>query len=286
MRANIVEVRDLKVEYRTPGGVFTAVDRFNLDIAEDEIVGLAGESGCGKSTVAFALMRLHRPPARIAGGKIMIDGEDILAFDPAQLASWRWRKVSIVFQSAMNSLNPVLTIFEQFRDVLATHTGAGRAEARARAVELLAMVGIPASRLDDYPHQLSGGMRQRVVLAIALALSPKLMIMDEPTTALDVVVQREILQEILDLKARLGLSILFITHDLALMAEFADRIGIMLDGTIVEMAATRELVDHPNHPYTRKLWDAMPRLNTAEIPGVDPMRPYRNGGSSTMRDSP
>jgi peptide/nickel transport system ATP-binding protein len=260
MRANIVEVRDLKVEYRTPNGVFTAVDRFNLDIAEDEIVGLAGESGCGKSTVAFALMRLHRPPARIAGGKIMIDGEDILAFDQAQLASWRWRKVSIVFQSAMNSLNPVLTIFEQFRDVLATHTGAGRREAWARAVELLSMVGIPAGRLDDYPHQLSGGMRQRVVLAIALALSPKLMIMDEPTTALDVVVQREILQEILDLKARLGFSILFITHDLALMAEFADRIGIMLDGTIVEMAATRQLVEHPSHPYTRRLWDAMPRL--------------------------
>jgi peptide/nickel transport system ATP-binding protein len=285
MRANIVEVRDLRVEYRTPSGVFTAVDRFNLDIAEDEIVGLAGESGCGKSTVAFALMRLHRPPARIASEKIMIDGEDILAFDQAQLASWRWRKVSIVFQSAMNSLNPVLTIFEQFRDVLATHTGANRGEARARAVELLSMVGIAAARLDDYPHQLSGGMRQRVVLAIALALSPKLMIMDEPTTALDVVVQREILQEILDLKARLGFSILFITHDLALMAEFADRIGIMLDGTIVEIAATRELVDHPRHPYTRRLWDAMPRLNTTEIPSADPMRLQRNDGPRTMMDS-
>ena len=263
MAANLVEVRDLVVEYRTPIGTFTAVDRFNLDIAESEIVGLAGESGCGKSTVAFALMRLHRPPARIAGGRIMIDGEDILAFDQAQLAAWRWRKVSIVFQSAMNSLNPVLTIFEQFRDVIFRHTRADRSRARARASELLAMVGIPAARLDDYPHQLSGGMRQRVVLAIALALDPKLIIMDEPTTALDVVVQREILQEILELKARLGFSILFITHDLALMAEFADRIGIMLDGSIVEMAATQDMVERPSHAYTQRLWDAMPRLSVA-----------------------
>jgi len=265
MPANLVEVRDLSVEYRTPVGAFTAVDRFNLDIAEGEIVGLAGESGCGKSTVAFALMRLHRPPARIAGGKIMIDGEDVLAFDQARLAAWRWRKVSIVFQSAMNSLNPVVTIFEQFRDVIVRHTGTDRPSARARAVELLAMVGIEAARLDDYPHQLSGGMRQRVVLAIALALDPKLIIMDEPTTALDVVVQREILQEILDLKARLGFSILFITHDLALMAEFADRIGVMLDGTIVEMAETHDMVERPSHPYTQKLWKAMPRLNSPAV---------------------
>jgi peptide/nickel transport system ATP-binding protein len=265
MAKNLVEVRDLKVVYQTPGGTFTAVDRFNLDVAESEIVGLAGESGCGKSTAAFALMRLHRPPARIAGGRIVIDGDDVLAFDQAQLAAWRWRKVSIVFQSAMNSLNPVVTIFEQFRDVISRHTGADRERVRARATELLTMVGIPAARLDDYPHQLSGGMRQRVVLAIALSLDPKLIIMDEPTTALDVVVQREILQEILDLKARLGFSILFITHDLALMAEFADRIGVMLDGTIVEMAATEELVVRPNHPYTQKLWDAMPRLRTTEF---------------------
>ena len=261
MAANLVEVRDLTVEYRTPTGAFTAVDCFNLDIAKGEIVGLCGESGCGKSTVAFALMRLHRPPARIVKGRIVIDGEDILAMDEKQLAAWRWSVASIVFQSAMNSLNPVISVFEQFRDVLAQHTGSSRERARARACELLQLVGIPATRLDDYPHQFSGGMRQRVVLAIALALDPELMIMDEPTTALDVVVQREILQEILELKARLGFSILFITHDLALMAEFADRIGVMLDGAIVEFASTRDIIERPRHPYTRKLWDAMPRLD-------------------------
>jgi peptide/nickel transport system ATP-binding protein len=166
----------------------------------------------------------------------------------------------MVFQSAMNSLNPVLTIFEQFRDVIVRHTGVSTAEARARAGELLALIGIPQSRLDDYPHQLSGGMRQRVVLAIALALEPKLIIMDEPTTALDVVVQREILQEIVELKRKFGFSILFITHDLALMGQFADRIAIMLEGKLVEVAPSAELIANPQHDYTRRLWSSMPLL--------------------------
>ena len=170
----------------------------------------------------------------------------------------------MVFQSAMNSLNPVLTLFEQFRDMLARHTGLSRPEIRARAEELLALVGIPAARLDDYPHQLSGGMRQRVVLTMALALNPKLIIMDEPTTALDVVVQREILQEIMALKAQFGFSILFITHDLALMSQFADRIAVMLEGEIVEHAPTAAIVSDPQHDYTRKLWDAMPRIAVRE----------------------
>jgi peptide/nickel transport system ATP-binding protein len=261
---NLVEVRGLRVDYLTPTGRFAAVDHFDLDIGRGEIVGLAGESGCGKSTVAFALMRLHRPPAFIVDGSIVVDGEDILAFDQTRLSAWRWSAVSMVFQSAMNALNPVITVFEQFRDVIARHTGADRRTARGRAEELFRLVGIPPARLDDYPHQLSGGMRQRVVLAIALALDPKLIIMDEPTTALDVVVQREILQEILHLKARLGFSILFITHDLALMSEFADRIGVMLDGTLVEMAPTADIVERPRHAYTRRLWQAMPRLDFAE----------------------
>jgi len=262
METNLVEVRGLKVDFMTTSGLFTAVDNVDLEIRRGEVMGLAGESGCGKSTIAFALMRLHRPPAIISGGTIRIDGEDVLALSPTALRRWRWRKVSMVFQSAMNSLNPVLTIFEQFRDVLVGHTGMRREAARARAEELMQLVGIATARLDDYPHQLSGGMRQRVVLAMALALEPELIIMDEPTTALDVVVQREILTEIMALKARLGFSLLFITHDLALMAQLADRIAIMLKGRIIEVGATRQIVEAPEQDYTRALWDAMPRLET------------------------
>jgi peptide/nickel transport system ATP-binding protein len=259
--SDLLEVRGLTVDFMTSSGLFTAVKSVDFSIAPGEVMGLAGESGCGKSTIAFALMRLHRPPAIISKGSIRIDGQDILALSPKALASWRWRNVSMVFQSAMNSLNPVLTVFEQFRDVIVRHTGATKAEARARAEELMQLVGIAGVRLDDYPHQLSGGMRQRVVLAMALALNPKLIIMDEPTTALDVIVQREILQEIMILKQRLGFSILFITHDLALMAQFADRIAIMLEGRLVEVASARDIVERPRESYTRQLWAAMPRLS-------------------------
>ena len=256
----LVEVRGLRVDYMTASGLFTAVRDVDFDVGRGEVMGLAGESGCGKSTVAFALMRLHRPPAIISGGTIRIDGEDVLAFDPSRLRAWRWSTVSMVFQSAMNSLNPVITIFEQFRDVIVGHTGISREQARARAEDLMRLVGIPIARLDDHPHQLSGGMRQRVVLAMALALSPQLIIMDEPTTALDVVVQREILQEIMVLKERLGFSMLLITHDLALMAQIADRIAIMLEGRIIETGTTTQIVDAPREAYTRALWEAMPRL--------------------------
>ena len=261
--SNLVDVRGLQVDFLTQNGLFTAVKGVDFHIGRGEVMGLAGESGCGKSTIAFALMRLHRPPAIISKGDIRIDGVDVLALTSKALQQWRWRKASMVFQSAMSSLNPVLTIFEQFRDVLARHEGLGRDAALARAEALMRLVSIPGSRLDDYPHQLSGGMRQRVVLAIALALEPKLVIMDEPTTALDVVVQREILQEIVMLKEKLGFSILFITHDLALMAQFADRIAIMLKGEIVETAVVADIVHAPRHDYTRRLWAAMPRLGHA-----------------------
>lgn len=261
--SKLVEVRGLQVDFFTSKGLFTAVKEVDFDIGRGEVMGLAGESGCGKSTIAFALMRLHRPPAIVSRGSIRIDGTDILALSPRALETWRWRQTSMVFQSAMSSLNPVLTIFEQFRDVIACHANGNRDAARARAEALMRMVSIAPGRLDDYPHQLSGGMRQRVVLAMALALEPKLVIMDEPTTALDVVVQREILQEIMTLKERLGFSILFITHDLALMAQFADRIAIMLEGRLVETAAVSDIVGNPQHAYTRKLWSAMPRLQEA-----------------------
>ena len=263
---NVLSVKNLSIDYVGAQSVFHAVKDVSFDIAPGEFFGLAGESGCGKSTIAFAISRLHRPPALIrTGSKILVDGRDVLALDDAELRSFRWREVAMVFQSAMNSLNPVLTIEDQFYDVLNTHTGMSRAAARERAAELLALVDIPTDRLSAYPHQLSGGMRQRIVIAICLALKPKLIIMDEPTTALDVVVQREILQRIHKLRQELGFSVLFITHDLALMVQVSDRIGIMLEGELVEVNDAQTIYRSPQHDYTRKLWASMPRLHGAQI---------------------
>lgn len=264
-REPLVDVRKLKVDYLTNQGLFSAVKGIDFEIGAGEILGLAGESGCGKSTVAFSIMRLHRPPAFISDGNILVDGQDVLSMPDAALRRWRWRTASMVFQSAMNSLNPVLTIFEQFRDMITSHTASSVHEARALAEQRMKMVGIPSERLDDYSHQLSGGMRQRVALAMALTLEPKLIIMDEPTTALDVVVQREIMQEILALREQLGFSILFITHDLALMSQFADRIAIMLKGEIVETGTTHDIIERPSHAYTRRLWQTMPRILPQQV---------------------
>ncbi|WP_423066239.1 ABC transporter ATP-binding protein [Devosia sp. CN2-171] len=257
----VLSIRNLSIDYVGAKSDFHAVKNVSFDIGRGEFFGLAGESGCGKSTIAFAIPRLHRPPAIIrSGSQILLNGRDVLALDDAALRDLRWREVAMVFQSAMNSLNPVLTIERQFYDVLKTHTGIGRPAARARAAELLALVDIPADRLSAYPHQLSGGMRQRVVIAICLALNPKLLIMDEPTTALDVVVQREILERIHKLRAELGFAVLFITHDLALMVQVSDRIGIMLEGELVEVNDAQAIYRAPQHAYTRKLWASIPRL--------------------------
>ncbi|NRA89155.1 MAG: ABC transporter ATP-binding protein, partial [Rhizobiales bacterium] len=214
---NILEVRNLCVDYILDHGEFSAVKNVSFHIKKGEIFGLAGESGCGKSTIAFAINRLLQPPAHISSGEIYLDGENTLLKNDSELADMRWSKVSMVFQSAMNSLNPVITIEEQFRDMLHAHKGMNRAQAAERARELLVLVGIDPARLSDYPHQFSGGMRQRIVIAIGLALNPDLVVMDEPTTALDVVVHREILQEIYKLREKFGFSIMFITHDLSLM---------------------------------------------------------------------
>lgn len=262
----VLSIRNLSIDYIGATSDFHAVKNVSFDIGRGEFFGLAGESGCGKSTIAFAISRLHRPPALIrSGSQILLNGRDVLALDDAALKEVRWREVAMVFQSAMNSLNPVLTIEHQFYDVLKTHTGMSRPAARARAAELLALVDIPADRLSAYPHQLSGGMRQRVVIAICLALSPKLLIMDEPTTALDVVVQREILERIHKLRQELGFSVLFITHDLALMVQVSDRIGIMLEGELVEVNDAQAIYRTPQHDYTRKLWASIPRLTGARI---------------------
>ncbi len=257
----LLEVKNLSVEYVTPRGNVRAVDRVSFSIAPGEVVGLAGESGSGKSTAAMAIMRLLQPPAIITGGEVRFQGRDILAMSDEELRKFRWKKIALVFQSAMNALNPVLTIGEQIADVIIVHERVSKADALARAAELLRLVGIEDSRLRSYPHQLSGGMRQRVVIAIALALKPPLLFMDEPTTALDVVVQKEILQQIAELKETLGFSILFITHDLSLMLEFCDTIGILYAGRLCEVAPAKALFHSPMHPYTQGLLHSSPELH-------------------------
>jgi peptide/nickel transport system ATP-binding protein len=260
MSAPLLQIRDLSVDYLLDEGAFRAVRNVSFDIGRGELFGLAGESGCGKSTIAYAITRLSKPPAWVAGGEVLLDGQDLLELPEAALQKVRWRRIGMVFQSAMNSLNPLMRVEAQFHDVLYCHTGATRAQSRARAEEMFRLVGIPISRLDNYPHQFSGGMRQRIVIAICLALQPELIIMDEPTTALDVVVQREILEQVIDLQRSHGFSVLFITHDLHLMAQLCHRIGVMLKGELVEVGDVRQVSRAPAHEYTRKLWGAIPQL--------------------------
>jgi len=264
----LLTVENLSVDYASAKGLKRAVQEVSFTLGRNEVLGLAGESGSGKSTVAFAIARLHRPPAFITNGSIRLDGVDVLALQGEGLRQWRWRAVSVVLQSAMNALNPLLTIEAQFADMFRIH-GIRRAdEIRERSAELLRMVGIAPDGLSDYPHRFSGGMRQRIVIALALALGPKLIVMDEPTTALDVVVQRELLEEVATLRRKLGFSILFITHDLALMSQFCDRIGVMLEGRLVEIGPPDQLLAAPAHAYTRKLWQSIPPLH----PPAEPRR--------------
>ncbi|QKJ20500.1 ABC transporter ATP-binding protein [Microbacterium hominis] len=261
MSAPLLEVEDLTVEYVTEARTVRAVDRVSFSIAEREVFGLAGESGCGKSTIANAILRLLRDPALIAGGSIRFAGTDVLGLSAEELRAFRWRQVAMVFQSAMNSLNPVMTIGDQIGDIFTTHEGLSKKAALGRAGELLDLVGIPRDRLRSYPHQLSGGMRQRVVIAMATALRPPLLIMDEPTTALDVVVQQEIMAQIKELQQELGFAILFITHDMSLMVELSDRMAVMYAGRFVETAPAHGIFDAPRHPYTRALMNAFPPMS-------------------------
>jgi peptide/nickel transport system ATP-binding protein len=280
----VLEIRDLCVDYGRGDQAVHAVIDTNLTLRRGEVVGLAGESGSGKSTLAYGATRLLRQPAIITGGSVLFrpDAErpdfaiDILDASPEVLRSLRWRDVAIVFQSAMNSLNPVLTVQSQLTDTLAAHIpDTSKTERRERAAELLKLVGISADRLRSFPHELSGGMKQRVMIAMALALEPQVVMMDEPTTALDVVTQRQILEQVMELRNQLGFSVLFITHDLSLLLEMADTIAIMYAGRIVESAPAEQLFRAPRHPYSAALLNSFPSLHGERkvmtgIPGSPP----------------
>ena len=271
----LLELRGLQVEYGWGESAMRAVDGVDLTIGAGEIVGLAGESGCGKSTVANAAMQILRSPASVVGGSILFRGEDLVGRSSEELRKFRWRNVSMVFQSAMNALNPVMRVGDQFVDMMRAHERISKRHALAEAADLLDLVGIDRRRVSAYPHELSGGMRQRVIIAMALALKPELVILDEPTTALDVVVQREILQQVQDLQAERGFAVLFITHDLSLLLEIAHRTAIMYAGEIVELAPTSVLAASPQHPYTQGLLQSFPpltgeRTRLMGIPGSPP----------------
>jgi peptide/nickel transport system ATP-binding protein len=263
----LLELDGLSVDYVLGDRRVRAVDNVSLSIAPGEILGLAGESGCGKSTLASAVLQILKPPAEVSGGRILFQGQDLVPMSREELRRVRWRHVSLVFQSAMNVLNPVMRVGDQFVDMYRAHDRhIRRNDALARAGDLLELVGIERTRVRSYAHELSGGMRQRVVIAMALALEPELIVMDEPTTALDVVVQREILQELEELKRRLGFAVLFITHDLSLLVEFSDRIAIMYAGEIVETAPSDVLFRSALHPYTTGLMSSFPPLSGPIVP--------------------
>jgi oligopeptide/dipeptide ABC transporter ATP-binding protein len=280
----ILDISDLSVAYRTPGGDVRAVEHVNLTLNAGEVVGLCGESGSGKSTLAYGATRLLRPPALVTSGSVRYSGRritsggdpvDLLTMSHHELRAVRWREIAIVFQSAMNALNPVLRIQDQLLDAVQAHLRLGRGEAKDKVATLLDLVGIPRNRLRAYPHELSGGMRQRVMIAMALAADPEVVLMDEPTTALDVVVQRDILAQIVELKERLDFAILFITHDLSLLLELADRIAVMYAGRLLETGSAKDLIREPAHPYTRGLLNSFPsirgsRRNLVGIPGSPP----------------
>jgi oligopeptide/dipeptide ABC transporter ATP-binding protein len=274
----VLEISGLKTQFKTRQGLVKAVDGLDLVLLRGETFGLVGESGCGKSVTALSILRLlPKPAGRIAAGRILFDGRDLVTLGEAEIRRIRGNRISMIFQEPMTCLNPVYTIGFQIEEVLRRHRGMSRGEARSAAARMLGLVGMPepAARLDDYPHQFSGGMRQRAMIAMALSCRPALMIADEPTTALDVTIQAQILDLIGRLKQEIGLSVLLITHDLAVVAETCQRVAVMYAGKVVESAGVRALFARPAHPYTVGLFNSLPRVGVREgtlqpIPGVVP----------------
>ena len=262
--ASVLEVRDLKTVFRTRGGEIHAVNNVSFHLRRGELLGVVGESGSGKSVTMMSLLRLlPMPPAEIRSGQALLNGRDLIATSDDELRTIRGAKVGFVFQDPMTSLNPVFTLGNQIMEPLIEHMKLTKAQAEARAIELLELVGIPDAkrRLYQYPHQFSGGMRQRVMIAIALACDPDVLIADEPTTALDVTIQAQILELVKELRQKLGMAIIWITHDLGVIAGIADRVMVMYGGQIVEQAPVRELFANPQHPYTRALLKTIPRIS-------------------------
>jgi oligopeptide/dipeptide ABC transporter ATP-binding protein len=278
MTTPLLELENLHTFFYTDTGVAKAVDGVSFAVGVGETVGVVGESGCGKSVTALSILRLVRPPGRIEPGSVMrFDGKDLMTLDEDEMQHVRGNRIAMVFQEPMTALNPVFTIGDQIGEVARVHAGLNKREALAKAVEMLKLVGIPApeQRAGEYPHQLSGGMRQRVVIAMALVMNPALVIADEPTTALDVTIQAQILELLADLTRRLGTSVLLITHDLGVVAENCTRVIVMYAGEVVEEAATSDLFARAHHPYTEGLLGAMPRVGgekdrLATIPGTVP----------------
>jgi peptide/nickel transport system ATP-binding protein len=273
--APILDVRGLSVEYGTQDGSVVAVDNVDLDVRAGEFVGVVGESGCGKSTLLFAIARLLSPPAEISAGRVEFRGDNLVTMTDKQLNVLRWCDLSVVMQSAMNALNPVTSIGAQFKDTMVAHGKRSKREIHDRSVEVLKLVGIDPVHLRSYPFQLSGGMRQRAMIAMALLFTPDLVIMDEPTSALDVVAQRSLMVQIKQLQRELGFAVLFVTHDMSLVSHFSDRLVVMYAGQVVESGPTRAVFDQPAHPYTRGLLDAFPsirgpRVHLTGIPGRPP----------------
>jgi peptide/nickel transport system ATP-binding protein len=271
----ILEVRDLCVDYVTNSGDVRAVDHVDLTVEAGEFLAIVGESGCGKSTLLFAIAQLLSPPAEISGGSVIFKGNDMVQLSPSELRHMRWRDYSVVMQSAMNALNPMKSIEAQFKDAMAAHGNMSAGAMRDRSAEVLKLVGVDAVHLRSYPHQLSGGMRQRAMIAMALLFTPDLVIMDEPTSALDVVAQRSLMIQIKELQDRLGFAVIFVTHDMSLVSHYSARLAVMYGGQIAEAARTASLFEKPLHPYSVGLLDAFPSIHGPRrvltgIPGSPP----------------
>jgi len=271
MKEALLSIRDLRVGYRIGNGSLNAVDGATFDVPRGSIVGLVGESGCGKTTVARAITRVMADNAAITGGQMLFSGNDLAKLSERQMNALRWRDIAFIPQSAMNSLDPVYTVEYQLNEVLRRRGGMDRAQARRRCEELFEMVGIEIGRLRDFPHQFSGGMRQRVAIALALALNPKLVIADEPVTALDVIVQRQILDQLRELQQRLGISVILVTHDISVVAYICDRTVVMYAGRVAEQGPTEATLTRPSHPYTMGLRNAFPDLQGAATGMLTPI---------------